>query len=62
MAYHCLYIIGNGFDRFHDLPTSYHDFGEFVKSQKNSGVRTPFHNKSWGSFSRYAFLRLAMLE
>jgi len=25
-----LYIIGNGFDRFHDLPTGYNDFHEFV--------------------------------
>ena len=32
MAYQCLYIIGNGFDCFHDLPTSYSDFGNYVKS------------------------------
>ena len=32
MANHCLYVIGNGFDRFHGLPTSYSDFGNYIKS------------------------------
>ena len=32
MANHCLYIIGNGFDRFHGLQTSYFDFGNYIKS------------------------------
>lgn len=27
-----LYIIGNGFDRFHDLPTRYSDFGKYIES------------------------------
>lgn len=33
MFSHPLYIIGNGFDLFHELPTSYSDFGVFIKSQ-----------------------------
>lgn len=32
MANHCLYIIGNGFDRFYGLPTLYADFGNYIKS------------------------------
>ena len=32
MANHCLYMIGNGFDCFHGLPTSYSDFGNYIKS------------------------------
>lgn len=27
-----LYIIGNGFDKYHDLPTGYDDFHQFVRS------------------------------
>ena len=26
-----LYIIGNGFDRHHDFPTSYYDFENFME-------------------------------
>lgn len=32
MENHCLYIIGNGFDCFHGLPTLYSDFGSYIKS------------------------------
>ncbi len=32
MANPCLYIIGNGLDRFHDLPTSYSNFGNYIKA------------------------------
>jgi len=26
-----LYIIGNGFDRYHDIPSDYLDFGRYLK-------------------------------
>ena len=32
MANPCLYIIGNGLDRFHDHPTSYSNFGNYIKA------------------------------
>lgn len=31
-----LYIIGNGFDRFHDLPTSYCDFENFMRDKSKN--------------------------
>lgn len=30
-----MYIIGNGFDRYHGLPTGYKDFGNFAQKKSN---------------------------
>ena len=35
-----LYIVGNGFDRYHDLPTSYSNFYTFLKNNgKDTFIR-----------------------
>ncbi|KQK26096.1 hypothetical protein AR438_10975 [Chryseobacterium aquaticum] len=38
-----LYIIGNGFDRYHNLPTSYNDFHRFV-IQNHSNLQNIFED------------------
>jgi len=54
MSKETLYIIGNGFDIYHDLPTKFSDFGEYVKendSELNYYLECYFDYKSlWNEF------------
>ena len=61
MASPCLYIIGNGLDRFHDLPTSYSHFGNFIKTHDqefydilSNWYPTFIDNQNKGVFSLWA--------
>jgi len=50
-----LYIIGNGFDLFHSLPTSYKDFQKYLSSQKNAvelmySLNNYFDGDVWSDF------------
>ncbi len=61
MENHCLYIIGNGFDCFHGLPTSYYDFENYIKSHDQEFYEyltnwypTFIDNQNKGIFSLWA--------
>ncbi|ACO74264.1 hypothetical protein LHK_01274 [Laribacter hongkongensis HLHK9] len=50
-----LYVIGNGFDLHHGMPSSYNDFGDYLKindyyTYSNIEKYLGVHGKFWGEF------------